>query len=180
MSTEDKNLSKFIEVYEKYKNVVFDAAMAQCDNYHTSQEITQEVFAECYTKKIYLEEDIDLLVWFKLSARNRAVDHWRRTHKEELRYAMHETDIVGEFASMDELYIHEVDKCDRVERGYSTLEAMRRKNQRWFDYIMMSYFYGMTEKEIAEKDDTTLYTVKNVIRRAKEWAEKHNSKNEDT
>ena len=180
MSTEDKNLSKFIEVYEKYKDVVFDAAMAQCDNYHTSQEITQEVFAECYTKKIYLNEEVNLSVWFKLTARNRVIDRWRKTCKEELRYELLDTDIVGEFASVDDMYIQETDKLDRLERGQSILEAMRRKNQRWYDYIIMAYFYGMKEKEIAETDDTTVDTVKSVVKRAKAWVEKHYSNNEDT
>ena len=160
--------------------MVFDTAMAHCDNYHTAQEVTQEVFAECYTKKIHLEEDVDLVVWFKLSARNRVIDHWRKTHKEELRYVVIEETVPGEFDSMDDMYIHEIDKGNRVKRGNSILEAMRKKNQRWYDYIMMTYFYGMKEKEIAEVEETTIYTVKNVVRRAKEWAEKQSSEKTDT
>ena len=38
----------------------------------------------------------------------------------------------------------------------------------------------MKEKEIAETDDTTVDTVKSVVKRAKAWVEKHYSNNEDT
>jgi RNA polymerase sigma-70 factor (ECF subfamily) len=180
VNTEENSLSKFIEIYENYKDMVFDTAMTYCDNYHTAQEISQEVFAECYVKKIHLEKEEKLHLWFKYTTRNKVIDYWRKIHKEDLYFEMEDADIPVQIKSSEDEYIQETTERERVEQGRFILKEMRKKNERWHEYILMKYFFGMKEKEIAEATDTSIDSVKSVVKRAKEWALKRSSENKDT
>ncbi len=76
-------MKKFEEIYRKHVDAVFRYSLRCIGRRHLAEEITSEAFLALY-QNIHRIDPSQLPGWLFTVAKNRAVDHWRKSAREEL------------------------------------------------------------------------------------------------
>ena len=162
MNTEEK----FLEIYEKYKNLVLKVVFDMTRDYHLSQDICQETFMRLYG----YEDDIIMdrvKNWLVVVASNLVYDHWKKSSS---RKEILSEDIQGDGARMMEPAV-----CAELERAESrrlcsnVLKALREKNETWYEVLILAEYLGVPRKVIARERGVALSTIDSYLRISKMW-----------
>jgi RNA polymerase sigma factor (sigma-70 family) len=132
-------------------NVIKDKVIAE--------DILQEVFIKIWNSSAaYDSKKARLFTWMLNIARNTAIDHTRSKHGK-----MEEKNIsVQDSSAAHELSFSNTKKEEHI--GLSTLISNLNKEQE--EVIILTYFEGHSQSEIAEKLQIPLGTVKTRCRKA--------------
>lgn len=151
-------------LYQRYAGLVYSIAYRTLQNGEDAEEVTQDVFLRLWKQAGAWDPARGTLVaWLAATARHAAIDQFRRKQRR---------DPVPGLVSMDEHpALWEVlttgtgedeDRRRRVAAMVQRLEAPQR------EAILLAYFYGMAQSEIAEYLHRPLGTVKSHIRQGME------------
>lgn len=128
-----------------------DAALAE--------EITQDVMVTVWRKAAQFDAaQASVSTWIFRIARNRRIDLYRRSQKPAL--SPHEPMILPAAAEAPEARVEAADIEVRVRAAMADLPEEQRL------LLKLAYYEGLTHREIAEKLDLPLGTVKSRIRLA--------------
>ena len=64
----------FKNIYNQYKNLVFNLALQYCQNRQDAEEITQDVFVKIFDKWQTFRKDADLKTWIYRITINQSLD----------------------------------------------------------------------------------------------------------
>ena len=157
---------KFQEIYDKYKNLVLKIAFDMTKDYYLAQDICQETFIRLYgyQDNIIVER---VKSWLVVVASNLVYDHWKKSssRREVLIDGLweNETEPIEPSSSVE---------LERVEyRGLCSnmLEALREKNEDWYEVLILAEYLGVPRKLIAKKRGVSLSTIDNYIRKGRSW-----------
>jgi RNA polymerase sigma-70 factor (ECF subfamily) len=124
-----------------------------------AEEVLQEVYVRVWQRAGDFDPTISSpITWLVTLARNRALDEVRRRPMESLD---------------DQPDLLELPNADDALAGYERMEE-RRRLQACLDQlepekrnvVRLAYYYGMTRKEIADRTDRPVSTVKTWLRRS--------------
>jgi RNA polymerase sigma-70 factor (ECF subfamily) len=144
------------ELYDRYGGRVYSLAIAIVGEDMAAQEITQDTFIKVWEHpETYRYEQSKFLAWLLMITRHRAIDHLRR---EKLRS--------GQSMSMDDDAMPELpdasllaeEKWREMRHALDALPAEQR------EVIMMAFYHGLSQSEIAEMLGWPLGTVKTRLR----------------
>jgi RNA polymerase sigma-70 factor, ECF subfamily len=146
----------FSELYDETSSMVYGLALRVVRSEAMAEEVTQEVFLQVWRQASGFDPQRgSVKSWLATLAHRRAVDVVRISQSARDRELRVPAD--GPSADVAEMAILG-DERDRVRAALGRLTDLQ------FQVIEMAYFGGLTYREVAERLDTPLATVKTRIR----------------
>jgi RNA polymerase sigma-70 factor (ECF subfamily) len=161
-----KDEAAFAELTSKYSALVFSTAFKVLNHYEDSEDVMNEVLATIWKKAdTYHPKKGSLVTWICTTTRNRAIDRVRSVQRRCALYDRFEEKLEGEspeysLTGREALYLSDAHRI--LQSAVVSLSPEQR------EVIELAYFEGLTQKQIAERIDSPLGTVKARIRRGVE------------
>lgn len=161
-----KDEKAFAELSEKYSALIFSTAFKVLNHYEDTEDVMNEVLATIWKKAdSYHPKKGSLVTWICTTARNRAIDRVRSVQRRSALYDRFEEKLEGEApekrtSGREDLYRSDARRV--LKNAVVSLSPEQR------EVIELAYFEGLTQKQIAERIDSPLGTVKARIRRGVE------------
>ena len=151
------------QLYDRYNRLVFSLAFAIVNDRATAEEITLDVFMRVWQKAgTYRVEQARVSTWLTHIARHHAIDVLRRRDARLDQYAVKlEDGISGEFPQQDPQEFTELSlRHERVHAALAQLPPDQKQA------LVLAYFGGYTQSQIAETLKQPLGTIKTRLRLA--------------
>ena len=150
-------------LYDRYSRVVFSFALRIVNDQLIAEELLQEVFFRAWQQGgSFRASKGTFLTWLLSITHNMAIDEVRKRKRRPQRSDSDDPDVVLEgMADLgpsveDEVWSRTL--RERIARALDTLPDAQR------EAIELAYFRGMTHREIAERLDEPLGTIKTRMR----------------
>lgn len=156
--------SRSLEVlYDRYSRIVFSFALRIVGDRPAAEEILQEVFFRVWQQApTFNDRRGSLVTWLLSITHNLAIDMVRRRRRRPV--AAEDEDPLATMATLpdtgesveDEVWLSNL--RDQVNEALQQLPGSQR------EAIELAYFHGLTQREIADRLDQPLGTVKTRMR----------------
>ena len=145
------------EVYDRFGQVVFDAAFKVTADHHAALDVTQETMLELWRRpELYCPDRGGLRPWLSTIAHNRAIDWIRREQAARQRDRRDALAVAQVPDIADD--VQALMSAERLRRAMLNLPEAERTP------IQMAYFGGRTYRQVAESLELAEGTVKARIR----------------
>jgi|TARA_B100001093_G_scaffold220167_2_gene211197 RNA polymerase sigma-70 factor (ECF subfamily) len=162
----NKEQDAFTELSQKYSALIFSTAFKVLNHYEDTEDVMNEVLATIWKKAdTYHSQKGSLVTWICTTSRNRAIDRVRSVQRRSALYDKFEAKIEGEkpdARTTGREILYRSDARQVLQSAVVSLSPDQR------EVIELAYFEGLTQKQIAERIDSPLGTVKARIRRGVE------------
>ena len=165
------------QLYDRYHRLVFSLALAIVNDRATAEEITLDVFMRIWQKAgTYRADQAKVSTWLTHITRHHAIDVLRRRAVRSDQYAVQWEEIIyAESPQQDPQESTELSM--RRERVHAALAQLPPDQKQ---AILLAYFGGLTQSQIAETLKQPLGTIKTRVRLAMQklhnvLREEHNS-----
>jgi RNA polymerase sigma-70 factor (ECF subfamily) len=152
------------QLYDRYYRLVFSLALAVVNDRDTAEEITLDVFMRVWQKAAtYRADQAKVSTWLTHIARNHAIDVLRRRAVRVDQSAIHWEDAISNIESSlpDPQESAELSqRRERIQAALSQLPADQKQA------LVLAYFGGYTQSQIAEILAQPLGTIKTRLRLA--------------
>lgn len=166
--SEPGNIS-FREMYEMHKHRVFNTALSYLKNQEDAEDITQEVFLEVYHSIDFFRQQSKLATWIYRITVNKCIDFTRKK-KSKKRWAIF-TEIFhkdsGEEKAEISKFEHpnvDFDNKEEIKLLYNALDSLPDKSR---IVMVLFYFEGQSQKDIAAIFDTSPKAIESLIARTR-------------
>jgi RNA polymerase sigma-70 factor (ECF subfamily) len=151
------------QLYERYNRLVFSLALGIINDRATAEEITLDVFMRVWQKAgTYRADQAKVSTWLTHITRHHAIDVLRRRAVRSDQYAVQwEESIYAESPQQDPQESAELSM--RRERVHAALAQLPPDQKQ---AILLAYFGGLTQSQIAETLKQPLGTIKTRVRLA--------------
>lgn len=151
------------QLYDRYHRLVFSLALAVVNDRATAEEITLDVFMRVWQKAgTYRAEQAKVSTWLTHITRHHAIDVLRRRAVRADQYAVQWEEIV--YAEVPQQDPQEsAEQSMRRERIHAALAQLPPDQKQ---AILLAYFGGLTQSQIAETLKQPLGTIKTRVRLA--------------
>lgn len=169
--------ASFDEIYEKNVDNVYRAALHYSDNHHVAEEITQIIFMKLYMNIENINTEA-VSSWLLTSAKHMALNYNRSVSREIPLERLDEKEFSEEFyvESSEDEAIKNLENEKYEELTKSIFSKLYGKNPKWYDAVIISYYLGKPQKEVAEIMGIKLDVLHSMLYRAKRWIRKHYKK----
>jgi RNA polymerase sigma-70 factor, ECF subfamily len=152
------------QLYDRYSRLIFSLALAIVNDRATAEEVTLDVFMRVWQKAAsYRVDQAKVSTWLTHIARHHAIDVLRRRAVRPDQYTANWEEEV----SNDELPEHDPQEFAELsfqrERVQAALVQLPDEQKQ---ALILAYFNGYTQREIAEKLKQPLGTIKTRLRLA--------------
>lgn len=152
-----KSSQAFKAFYDRYIHYVYNIVIGIVKNHHDALDLCQELFLEYFQKAhTYNPERGSVRAWIAVRARSRSVDYIRKHLKDMKFETLDGFDIESHQTPFDEV----VQKDEAKQVVHSLLRLPEKQREA----IVYNYYYSMSHKEISEKLNRPLGSVKSTIR----------------
>ncbi len=152
------------QLYERYNRVVFSLALAIVDDRATAEEITLDVFVRVWQKAgTYRADQAKVSTWLTHIARHHAIDVLRYQTARPDHHALNWDDIRSNDKSFQEDTQESAELSLRRKRVHAALAQLPADQKQ---ALMLAYFGGYTQRQIAEALKQPLGTIKTRLRLA--------------
>ncbi|MEM1444052.1 MAG: sigma-70 family RNA polymerase sigma factor [Verrucomicrobiota bacterium] len=156
----------FAELSEKYSALIFSTAFKVLNHYEDTEDVMTEVLNTIWKKAdTYHSKKGSLVTWICTTARNRAIDRVRSVQRRSALYDKFEEKVEGEAPEKRTTGREDLYRADARRVLQSAVVSLSPEQR---EVIELAYFEGLTQKQIAERIDSPLGTVKARIRRGVE------------
>ena len=153
----------FADFTEKYSALIFSTAFKVLNHYEDTEDIMNEVLATVWKKaESFQSAKGSLVTWICTTARNRAIDRVRSVQRRGALYDRYEEKVTGEAPEKRSTGREELYRSDARQVLRSAVVKLSPEQR---EVIELAYFEGLTQKQIAERIESPLGTVKARIRR---------------
>lgn len=172
MNVESVKWELFDKVYRTYQNEVYKTCLFYSRDEHVSKDITQRAFFSFY----HHIENVDpekTKAYLIRTAKNMTMN-WLRDFKrlkEGWIEDLNDEDL--KVLSVEEIYIREDEERLARTLSHSILEQLYNKNKRWYEVVVLAYYLGIPQEDIAESYDVHIDVVYSRLYRAKQWIRKN-------
>ncbi len=162
----------FEEVYEKYVDNVYKTCLFFAKDEHIAKDITHKTFLSFY-KHFERVEPEKTRAYLIRTAKNLTMNFLRdfKRLKEGWIEDINEEDL--KILSVEDVYVKNQDIKYARELSNSILEALYKKNQRWYDLVVMAYYFDIPQDDSAERLGVDVDVVYSRLYRAKQWIRKN-------
>jgi RNA polymerase sigma-70 factor, ECF subfamily len=152
------------QLYTRYNRLIFSLALAIVNDRATAEEITLDVFMRVWQKaETYRADQAKVSTWLTHIARHHAIDVLRRRAARLDQYAVHWEDAAPRAESSGSDPQESIEIALRRERIHAALAQLPADQKQ---ALIMAYFGGFTQQQIAETLKQPLGTIKTRIRLA--------------
>jgi len=153
-----------VQLYDRYNRLVFSLALAVVNDRDTAEEITLDVFLRVWQKAgTYRADQAKVSTWLTHIARHHAIDVLRRRSVRLDQQAIHWEELLTGAESSEQDPQESAELSLRRERVHTAL-ALLPPDQR--QALILAYFGGYTQHQIAEILKQPLGTIKTRLRLA--------------
>lgn len=146
------------QIYDRYRGILFGLMMRILNNREEAEDVLQEVFLQVWRRAADFDEERGRpFTWLVTLTRSRAIDRLRSLAARE-RVA-----IAGAREASDQVSDAASDAFHSERRGLVT-SALAQLPEDQKRPLMLAYFEGLTQSEIASRLQTPLGTVKTRMR----------------
>jgi len=161
-----KDQQAFAELSEKYSALIFSTAFKVLNHYEDTEDVMNEVLTTIWKKAdTYHPKKGSLVTWICTTARNRAIDRVRSVQRRSALYDRFEEKLEGDAPEKRTTGREELYRSDARQVLQNAVVALSPEQR---EVIELAYFEGLTQKQIAERINCPLGTVKARIRRGVE------------
>ena len=160
----------FKQLFDLYKNKVFNTANSILQNETNAEEIVQEVFIEVFRSVKNFKNDSSISTWIYRITINKSLDFIRK-HKRKKRFGV----VVNLFKEeTNEPIIHPKNffhpgiALEQKEKSAILFAAIEQLNERQKTCFVLKHIEGLSQKEIAIIMECTEGSVESMLSRAKE------------
>lgn len=145
--SDSKQKSKFEEIYQTYKKVIYFIALKYLKNEKLAEEAVQEIFFKvfCNIEKIVSLESNKTKGYLMEIARNTAIDIYR---KERVRFAEIKIDEMPSYDIEDDFCLEKI--IIKKEISKQILSSMNNLKELDRKILRLTYIEEKSEKEVAE------------------------------
>ena len=156
MLVSQRDRDAFSALYDDLSSLVFGLALKVCRSHALAEEVTQEVFVQVWDQAGRFDRERgSARSWIATIAHRRAVDVVRKAQSAANREEAVASDPpLGDVADD----VIDLDEMERVRAAMGSLSPLQR------EAIELAYFGGLTYREVAERLDVPLGTVKTRMR----------------
>ncbi len=152
------------QLYDRYNRLVFSLALAIINDRATAEEITLDVFMRVWQKAgTYRRDQAKVSTWLTHIARHHAIDILRRRAVRADHYAVNLDDATSNRGLSDQDPQEFAELSLRRERIHAALAQLPEDQKQ---ALVLAYFNGYTQHQIAEALNQPLGTIKTRIRLA--------------
>lgn len=161
----EQDQAALAEIYDRYAKVVYTVACRILKNPTEAEDVTQEIFIQLWKKSSsYHSKTGTALSWIITMTRNKSIDRLRsqKKHSHLSDQDVEQSQSTPEETEKNNLFFHPLlqkEKRTLIQKALTTLP----KDQ--YKAIELAFFSGFTQKEIAQKLNQPLGTIKARIRR---------------
>lgn len=158
-------LERISVIYEKYYLRVMKAANDIVHDYHSAQDICQEVFVQLLRVYDHIDEEL-IGPWLIVNTRRRAIDMYRRALQEQNNGGLEEAEKVCDSEDVEK----------RVEIKDLQEQLFRRLEQRspdWYSIIMRLVIDNDRPEEVARDMGISVPHMRMKLSRARTWIRKN-------
>ena len=152
------------QLYDRYHRLVFSLAFAIVNDRETAEEVTLDVFLRVWQKAgTYRAEQAKVSTWLTHIARHHAIDIVRRRAARLDHSAVHWQDAISNLESSQSDPQESAEVSLRRERIQAALNQLPVDQKQ---ALVLAYFGGFTQSQIAEMLAQPLGTIKTRLRLA--------------
>jgi RNA polymerase sigma-70 factor (ECF subfamily) len=152
------------QLYDRYNRLVFSLALAIVDDRATAEEITLDVFMRVWQKAdSYRVEQAKVSTWLTHIARHHAIDVLRRRSVRLDQYAVNLEDAIPVSDAAEPDPHESVEISQQREHVQAALAQLPEEQKQ---ALVLAYFNGYSQSEIAQTLHQPLGTVKTRLRLA--------------
>jgi RNA polymerase sigma-70 factor (ECF subfamily) len=152
------------QLYDRYNRLIFSLALAIVNDQGTAEEITLDVFMRVWQKAgTYRAEQAKVTTWLTHIARHHSIDVLRRRAARLDQSALHWEDAISNIESSQPDPQESAELSLRRERIQTALAQLPDEQKQ---ALILAYFGGYTQSQIAELLRQPLGTVKTRLRLA--------------
>lgn len=145
-------------LYDRYKSILFSLIFRILHSQSEAEDILQDVFIQVWQKAAAFDEERGrAFTWLATLARSRAIDRLRQLGSRE------RTATEASRAAPEE-WTDAVEDAIKSEQGAVVRSALAELPEEQRRTLLLAYFEGLTQTEIAEKLNAPLGTVKTRMR----------------
>ncbi len=150
----------FKELYERFKDKVYNTSLSYCQSPQDAEEITQEVFTKIFTKAHQFKASSSVSTWIYRITINTSINHLKRNQIKPFISFYDKADKTIDF-------IHPGVLLERQEESkllFSLIDTLPESQKTAF---ILSYIEHLPRKEVADIMNTSLKSVESLLQRAK-------------
>jgi RNA polymerase sigma-70 factor (ECF subfamily) len=152
------------QLYDRYNRLIFSLALAIVNDRGTAEEITLDVFLRVWQKaSTYRAEQAKVTTWLTHIARHHSIDVLRRRAARLDQSALHWEDAISNIESSQPDPQESAELSLRRERIQTALAQLPDEQKQ---ALILAYFGGYTQSQIAELLRQPLGTIKTRLRLA--------------
>jgi RNA polymerase sigma-70 factor (ECF subfamily) len=152
------------QLYDRYHRLVFSLALAIVNDRETAEEVTLDVFMRVWQKAgTYRVEQAKVSTWLTHIARHHAIDILRRRAARLDHSALHWEDAISNIESSQP---DPQDSAELASRRAHIQTALNQLPHEQKQALVLAYFGGYTQSQIAEMLAQPLGTIKTRLRLA--------------
>ncbi len=165
---------EFNEIYEKYKNLVLQAAYIYSGDYREAEDITQDTFLKLYMGYGEMRKD-NIPSWLYTTAKNAALNFKKKQEREILDCDRDEdAKAVDEPSteSAEEEFLRYTLELENSELHRRIIADMRKYNQRWYDAMILVFYMELPQAKAAEMMGIRVQVLHAMLHRMRNWLRK--------
>lgn len=152
------------QLYDRYHRLVFSLALAIVNDRETAEEVVLDVFMRVWQKAgTYRVEQAKVTTWLTHIARHHAIDILRRRAARLDQSALHWEDFISNLESSHPDPQESAELSLRRKRIHAALNQLPHEQKQ---ALLLAYFGGYTQSQIAELLGQPLGTIKTRLRLA--------------
>lgn len=165
------NESALREIYDMYKNIVFNTALSYLRDRSEAEEITQDVFVEVFDSAKKFEGKSSVKTWIYRITVNKCLDRLRYL-KRKKRFAQVQSlfktgGTALQFDITDDDFKHPGIALDRQENAIILFKALQHLPQHQQTAFILSFVEELPRQEAADVMQISLKAIESLLQRAK-------------
>jgi len=169
----------FREIYERYKNDVYNVALQYVQNREDAEEITQDVFLKIYEKAQLFRQESNIKTWIYRITINSSLDFIKAIQRQKRSFLSNifRTEINDKVLSIPD-FNHPGIKLEQKEAMKNIFHALNQLPENQKTAIILLKIEGLSQEEAASVMNISSKAVESLFQRAKKNLELLLSKNE--
>jgi len=166
-------IPSFPEIYEQYKNKVFNTVLSYLQNTEDAEEITQDVFVEIHRSKGSFEAKSALSTWIYRIAINKSLDLIKsKNRKKRFTFLSSLFDDAGNIQHDPANFYHPGVQLENKEKSMILFKAINAIPEKQKTAFILSKIEDLSYNEIAAVMQTSVSSVESLLFRAKQSLQK--------
>lgn len=149
----------FAEIYDRYWEILLNAAYQRLRSREDAEEVVQEVFVNLYSRRSEIEPKSTLEAYLKTALKFKVIDAYRlqQLHYRHIDHLVAETNLSP---------VRPDDQLEIKEFKRTILSASRKLPEKCREVFIMFRFEELSHQEIAERAAISVSTVKKHLHKA--------------